>query len=413
MTKFLIVSALFPPNVIGGAEVSAFNLSKWLVNNGHEVAVLSAAKNEDQVGKTISDGITQYHYLFPRPYSIVNYQTALQRDKPIWHLMDHFHPGNRKIVNEVLDIVKPDFVNIHYIQGIGYNALSAIADRNIPTMFFMHDLGLACIRMSMFKNGANCVKQCSACRVSMAYKQRMINRFQKIGFCSPSRANLDSVGNYFDFSGRFTTSILNANSYPAPSEGSRILKDLRIRSGSEELILLYAGRLHVSKGIDVLIDAVKNINRKKGFNQVFLYIAGSGPDQEALMAACENSSAIKFFGQLSQQALADEMEKSDLLCVPSTWLENSPGVAIHALSIGLPVLGSDIGGIPELVQNNYNGLLIRPGDKVEWELKISEILANRDILALWRANAIKDSSKFSQNAIGMQILQAFEAIRSD
>src|SRR2546430_14190684 len=59
----------------------------------------------------------------------------------------------------------------------------------------------------------------------------------------------------------------------------------------------------------------------------------------------------RFHGHVAQQQVSNFMQGSDVLCVPSLWQENSPGVVIHALSQGLPVIGSDKGGIPELVRS--------------------------------------------------------------
>jgi glycosyltransferase involved in cell wall biosynthesis len=74
------------------------------------------------------------------------------------------------------------------------------------------------------------------------------------------------------------------------------------------------------------------------------------------------------------QDISNIMVNSDILCIPSIWAENSPGVVIHALSLGLPVIGSDKAGIPELVEDGKNGLLVPPGDMLAWQVALERIL---------------------------------------
>src|SRR5207253_6388102 len=92
-------------------------------------------------------------------------------------------------------------------------------------------------------------------------------------------------------------------------------------------------------------------------------------------------------------------------CVPSIWRENSPGVVIHALSQGLPVIGSDKGGIPELVHHNRNGLLVPAGDTDAWRRALEGVLTEPKTLAAWRTNLAKEANLFDQEQLGHKLLQ--------
>ncbi len=98
------------------------------------------------------------------------------------------------------------------------------------------------------------------------------------------------------------------------------------------------------------------------------------------------------------------MTNSDALCIPSIWLENSPGVVIHALSIGLPVIGSNTGGIPEYVQHDENGILVAPGDVSAWRAALEGVLNNKSALVRWRKFATANANRFDQDVIGRQIV---------
>ena len=99
------------------------------------------------------------------------------------------------------------------------------------------------------------------------------------------------------------------------------------------------------------------------------------------------------------------MQGSDVLCVPSIWRENSPGVVIHALSQGLPVIGSDKGGIPELVNHERNGLLVRAGDTDAWRRALEGVLIEPKILETWRANLAEEADLFDPVRLGQKLLE--------
>ena len=400
--RFLILTSLYPPDVLGGAEMSAHNLAQWLRKQGAEVGVLTTAKAPEDVceGKE-ENGIKIWRVWMPRLYSMYYMSRAKAWQKPIWHLQDHIDPRNRTIVARVLDMFKPHHINIHILQGIGYNALVEIGKRNIPTTYFLHDLGLACIRMAMFRKGCECVSQCALCKVSSVYKAGLVAQVPQIGFCSPSRANLEKLSHFFPVKKRRNAAIMNPNLYPPVTVE---------RKASEILRILYVGRLHSTKGVHVLLAAAAALADKYAFK---LTIVGSGPDETILREKYAEAHWCQFTGFVRQVEISNIMLNSDVLCIPSIWLENSPGVVIHALSLGLPVIGSDKGGIPELVEDNKNGILF-PANNVEALREVLEkIMQDTSVLKGWRDYALTQTHKFDQDYLGKQILELSYAISTD
>ena len=78
------------------------------------------------------------------------------------------------------------------------------------------------------------------------------------------------------------------------------------------------------------------------------------------------------------------MSDADLLCVPSIWFENYPGVAVHALEQALPVMGSKTGGIGEIVTDGQNGILVPPGDFDAWKRELTDLMEKPIVLEKWR-----------------------------
>src|SRR5690606_19755102 len=121
-----------------------------------------------------------------------------------------------------------------------------------------------------YRRDENCGRLCSACRVSSLYKRAQIRRFTRIGFCSPSRANLAAVAALVPILVRPHVAIPNANHYPPPTV---------TRRASGRLRLLYVGRLHASKGVEFLIEVVAALAQH---HRLRLDIVGDGAEAARL-----------------------------------------------------------------------------------------------------------------------------------
>lgn len=399
--RVLQLASLYPPKMLGGAEVSARNLSDLLVSAGHEVMVVRAADRDEAEGEEVTaTGIRIVRLRTPHIYPVFRFYEAAALKKPVWHLQDHFAQGLRPSFGRVLDAFAPDLVNVHLIQGLGYPLLGEVAKRRIPVNYVLPDLGLACVRMSMFKNGGDCKGHCAPCAASTRYKLGLIRQQASVTFVSPSRANLDTLSRYFPVRDYPHAVILNPNTYPRPGSA---------RSESKTLRLLYAGRIHDSKGVDILLEAVEALAAGK---RITLTLAGQGQQEAELRARFGSAAWCNFLGFISHAELADRMMQSDLLCIPSIWAENSPGVVIQALGLGLPVMGSARGGIPELVGDGRNGRLVADPTADGWRKALSAVLDAPDVLASWRRAAEAEAFRFDAEAIGRQMLDWMEASAS-
>jgi len=254
--------------------------------------------------------------------------------------------------------------------------------------------------MSMFFNGKTCETQCTSCLVSSRYKRLGIRSMRRIGFCSPSRANLERNARFQPLGDYPMAHILNANKYPAPTV---------TRTPSEKVRFIYVGRLESSKGIPILLEAAEALSQDWDFS---LKIVGTGREEAALRERYDHHDWIEFTGHVALQAAIDHIAGSDVLCIPSVWLENSPGVVIQALGVSVPVIGSDIGGIPELVKHDENGLLAEPENVESWRKAMETILADPERLQRYQANAAKDAMKFDQDYLGGRYLEFIDEIRN-
>jgi glycosyltransferase involved in cell wall biosynthesis len=399
--RVLVLSAMFPPNAKGGAEISAFNLASWLAAQGHTVGVIMAAKSSDDEQFGIQENnLTIWRVLMPRPYPVFLQGQVTPVLKPLWHVQDHFDPRNASIVGRIIDEFKPDFCNVHYLQGLGHNILAELGKRDIPVMYVMPDLAVTCVRTTMFVKGTTCEQLCVPCKISSRYKLSQIRKVRRIGFCSPSRSNLERNMRFQALSDYPTAHILNANKYPSPEIP---------RHKSDIVRFVYAGRLHPAKGVDVLLQAAESLAGEFQFH--FKIVGGGGSDDE-LRARFGGYDWVDFTGHLTLQQTINQIASSDVLCIPSIWMENSPGVVIQALGLGVPVIGSNVGGIPELVLHEKNGLLVEPGDVEAWRAALLSILREPGKLDGYRASAIESAAEFEQSQIGQKYLGFMDQIRN-
>src|SRR5262249_8776576 len=112
---------------------------------------------------------------------------------------------------------------------------------------------------------------------------------------------------------------------------------------------LYFGRVSPEKGLDTLI-------RAGALARVPVTIVGAGAEREALeRLAADVGADATFLGHQTGEALHDAIRSARAVVLPSTWYENAPLSVLEAYALHRPVIGSDIGGIPELIRDGETG----------------------------------------------------------
>ncbi len=398
--RVLILAALFHPFEVGGAEMSARRFGQWLRSQGHTVGVLTTAPTlDDEVWGVIEDGLTVFRTHMPRPFSMFDRSPKSAARKARWHFLDHFAPFNRRLARRVIADFVPDIVSANVVQGLGHNMIAEFGRAGLPVVYTQHDLGLACINQFRFRNGRECTGHCAPCRASTIVKRRQLATVDRLSLISPSRANLETLGEFTPITELPGYAIPNANHYPEPAQP---------RVPSDVTRLLFVGRLASSKGVDVAIEALRPLTERHRFT---LTVLGSGPDEAMLHEMAQNLHWVNFGGHVSVAEVSEAMNQADLLLVPSTWRENSPGVVLQAHAIGLPVLASRTGGIPELIEEGVDGLLVAPGDVDRWRAELDRLLGNPDEISRLRSNVVAAIPGRQPERRAQQIWEVFKGTR--
>jgi len=259
-------------------------------------------------------------------------------------------------IGRLLLTTKPDIAHGHNIyHHISPAILSTLNSNRIPTLLTLHDLKLACPAYRMITHDGIC-ERCkngglyNAARhrcmhgslplsiwVTMeAYVHRFLGSYEKYvdKFIVPSRFYIRKFEEWGWAADRFTY-------IPNFVNGEDIRPEFRPGD-----VYVYFGRLSGEKGLETLIKAAADA-------KVGLQILGTGPEEASLKSLASQLRAnVEFPGYVSGEALFDRLRAARAIVLPSEWYENAPISLIEAYAAGKPVIGADIGGIPELITDD-------------------------------------------------------------
>jgi glycosyltransferase involved in cell wall biosynthesis len=145
-------------------------------------------------------------------------------------------------------------------------------------------------------------------------------------------------------------------------------------------IVLYVGRLLAMKGVKTLLEAVPKVLAEAGENTVLFVFAGSG-NSAGLMSGLKEmkvQSNCYLTGPLSKREVIQLMMAAEVTVVPS-FLENCPYVVLESMACGRPVIASNVGGIPEIITDQYDGILVKPNSPALLADAIVGLLQNETI----------------------------------
>ena len=146
----------------------------------------------------------------------------------------------------------------------------------------------------------------------------------------------------------------------------------------------YFGRLSREKGILNLVEAINNIPGAR------LIIAGDGPERENIQAYIKEhklENRITLLGYLNQNDIRENIRKCRFVTVPSIWYENCPYSILETMEIGKPIIGSKIGGIPELIQDGINGFTYEHNDVTKLTNILMKLFGNDETVKQFSKNS--------------------------
>ena len=376
--------------MVGGAEEYIRKISNKLTEKGHEIIIITVEPFKGISSMTsecfIENGIKIYRFFPLNIYSDVHHSKAPSFLKPFWHMLSIYNLHSYFVIKKILKKEKPDVVHTNNLGGISTSAFKAAKSLNIPIVHTCHDFYLVCpfaILLCSFNNWSACTNPLIPCKIYRKLKKELIGSKPAV-VTAPSNFVLNKhvEKGFFKDSKKLVLPL-----------GIELCKDEFYGSlppKKESVDILYVGKLERHKGVQILINAFKKVDN----TNVCLHIIGSGNYSSDIKKLASEDQRIHFYGQLPNEEVQEFYKKVDITVVPSICYENSPVVIYESLKKGIPVIGSNIGGIPELIKNNSNGFLFEAGDTEHLALIIKDVATNSSKRIILRNNAAESVKEY-------------------
>lgn len=383
--RVLIVNKFYYPR--GGDCVCAMNLETMLQNAGYETAFFSMRYPENVASPDDKYFATEVSF----GGGIGNKINALKRVFGIGDIRNSF--------SKMLHTFKPDVVHFHNIHSYLSPIIVHMAhEAGARTVWTLHDYKLICPAYSCRRSGN--VNSCEECFKTPGSSPSGVIRHKcmkdstfasGIAWLEAKVWNHGALQRYTDAficpSEFIKNKMIQAGFEPAKLhivsnciENGKSAVISNIDNYTREDYYAYAGRLSPEKGTDTLLEAASQLPYR-------IKILGTGPDFERLKNLYSSNDRIDFLGHCDAQTVINVLAKARLSVIASECYENNPLGVIESLYVGTPVVGAEIGGIPELL-NDSNGIKFKSGDSVSLKAAINEAFVKN-----WNYEAIKNDAK--------------------
>lgn len=347
INKFLFIK--------GGAEKHFFQLKQLLEEHGHEVAVFGMADERN--------------LKFSNPTAVVSH-VDFERVRFDWQgirtaVRTFYSFEARRKLRALIREFKPDVAHVHNIyHQISPSILTELKKAHVPVVYTLHDFHLLSPNHNLFANGNvdECVKPNHIWRV---VRHRCVKHSFAASLLAATAMAFHRALKIFENNvdvfvapSTFLATMLHEWGFHAKrlEVMPNFAASLQARAGAGD-IMLYIGRLSAEKGVATLVKAAAN-------TAVPVVIYGNGPEEKKLheLAVTVGATNVTFIPYSGEEKLRELLARARAVVMPSVCYENSPVAVIEAMAAGVPVIASNIGGLPELVRDNHTGLLFTAGD---------------------------------------------------
>ena len=320
-------------------------------------------------------------------------------------------------LTQLIEDTRPDIAHVHNIgHELSPSVLYVLSKANIPIVMTVHDFGLLCPNTTLLSHGEIC-ERCKGGKYYHAVFRRCkrdslpASLLAGLGSTIPNWLNTyQSKVDAFIAPSKFLRQKMIEFDYPADKiihlPNTIKLSDFR-PSFEPGKYILYFGRLHISKGVSTLLKAMSHIPNTPAI------IAGEGELEGDLKRFVQKMGLtnIEFVGYQSGETLHDLIRNASFVVVPSEYYENSPLTCIESMALGRPVIGADIGGIPELVQDGETGFLFESRNFEGLAKKMRYLLAHPAMQIRFGQNArCRVERLFNSNRYYQSIMEIYQKL---
>ncbi len=377
--KILLVNKFLYPN--GGSETYIFKLGEFLQKQGHEVQYFGMEHEGRLVGNTVN--------AYTSDMDFHDSSMPVKLSLPIKTI---YSPEARRKLRLVLDDFRPDVVHLN---NFNYQLTPSIlleirrwkkrTGHRCKLIYTAHDYQLVCPNHRL--NNPNTHQNCEKC-----LSGHFVNCMK--GKCIHGSVLRSVIGSLEAMFWKWNGAYREIDSMICCSEFMKKKLDTNPTYKAKTIVLhnfideidwkpttkkdyvLYFGRFSEEKGISTLIEACRKLS------DIQFVFAGTGPLKEA-MTGVPN---IKNLGFQKGAALEQLIREAQFSIYPSEWYENCPFSVMESQRYGTPVLGANIGGIPELIEAGRTGELFESGNLTDLITKILSMWQDKEKLNSYRSN---------------------------
>lgn len=385
------------PEVVGGKERYVFELASLLKSHGHNVHQFTFRPSLGTYQGSDSE-------FWPEPLD-----TASRSPRHLLRVAAQrlYNLKARDMLGRLLDRHPVDIAHVHSIFHLSAAVIGELDRRRIPVVWTLHDYQPICPISILFTRDAVC-EDCRGARFFNAVKNRCSHGDLAISMLNAGEAYLGRLLGVYDRVSAFiapTRFVLDkfVEFGWDPSRLIHVPHFAPINRWSAEHPaargpILFAGRLQPQKGVRVFLEALA---RLKLDEMQEIVIIGDGPERAALESLAQRllPGRVQFTGYLEYGAIRDWYRRCVFAVVPSVWHEVLGLAILEPYAIGRPVIGSRMGGIPEVIEDGVTGLLVDPGDPAALADAIDRMLTRpADVARMGMAARVRAETVFNPEA---------------
>lgn len=300
---------------------------------------------------------------------------ALKQDHQVTVI--HGVPGRARLRDLVI-AERPDVMHVHQVFGLALRRVLSAADAGrydrVPVALTMHDYGMLCTAHALLHSEGQVCGPRLQCQLTAALHHAISGPIGLV--VSPSQYLLDRHLEQGLFK-RAAQLVLPYGVTAEASEPSRV--GLGVKN------ILHLGTMHSSDGPQLLIRAFRHLSDPS----LRLHLTGDGPALRNCQGLANGDSRIAFHGTLTEDAWRGLLARTDCTVLPSLWPASPPARLFESLQSGGLVIASRVGGIPEVLKHEVNGLLIEAGDEPAAAAAIERLRLSPELAARLRGEGRK------------------------
>jgi len=404
--RILICCNVYPPKFIGGAELIAHDHAKTLKRLGHDVVIFAGDTEghgeRHSIRRDVYEGLTVYRVTLTWKDFQPSYINFTHR-----RVEEHF--------KNILDSFSPDIVHFHNIIGLSVGIIHLAKKKGLRTILTLHDHWGFCYKNTLLKNGGEICRDYSKCAECMPFISE--NSYKNIP--------IDMRKDFFAVQFKDVDVFISPSQYLAdayiragfPKEKFRVIwngTDVRRFANISKIDakgcvrFTFIGYFGAHKGINILLNTLPFIGKDHHFK---VNLVGDGEllaKYRQLVKSMGFDNLVKFWGRIDNIERA--YSETDVLILPSIWPENQPVTITEAMASRIPVIASNIGGNPELIEDGRTGCLFEPGNSRDLADKMLEFISKPDEIKTFGENAYK---KIANNTFEHQIFKIIKIYDED